>query len=728
MSCLAATGQGLRYTWRSIEMVGGGFISGMVTHPRSQGVMYARTDVGGAYRWDAARERWDAITDWIGQSDWRHTGVESLAVDASDPERVYLALGIYNQPRLGPAAICRSNDRGESWQVAQVPFGMGGNEAGRGCGERLSVDPACGDVLFFGSRDSGLWRSGDGGVRWARVDAFPVIETALDNPTPGRWNYLTQAVGVIFVIFAPQPPRSGSPTRRVYAGVSTRGTSLFCSNDAGTTWQPVAGQPVGLRPIRAVMSSKGVLFISYGREPGPNTMFDGAVYAYDTETGRFTDVTPIPPDPEHGQTFGYAGIAVDAANPECVMVATAYRGHAPGTGGDELFRSLDSGRSWKAIGQSGRRDHRRAPWLCFGGDEADLGHWMYALVIDPFDSNKAYYGTGQTIWGTSNLCAVDRGERSEWIVQARGIEETVPLALVSPPRGAAVIAGTGDISGFAVFGDDALTEVVAMHQPTFKDTTGLDFAEHDPALIVRVGGRGWNRERDRDTGAFSVDAGRTWSAFCAYPSDTANEGQVAVSADGASWLWAPKAEPAVVSRDRSASWQPCHGLPKGPLRVVSDRARAGVYYAFERQGRGAFWSTDGGATFVKVGTELPGSGLTDAIAVFGREGHVWALVEQGLHCTADGGAHWREVTGLTRPSHIGIGKAFDGGYPTLFAVAQRDGKDGFFSSVDQGQCWHQINDERHQFGQVRAISGDPKRFGRLYVATGGRGVVYGEQA
>src|SRR5688572_21032922 len=114
MSSLAAAKPGVGYVWRSIEMVGGGFISGIVTHPRAPGVMYTRTDVGGAYRWQATRERWVAITDWIGQSDWRYTGVESLAIDPSDPERVYLALGIYNQSRLGPAAICRSNDRGES--------------------------------------------------------------------------------------------------------------------------------------------------------------------------------------------------------------------------------------------------------------------------------------------------------------------------------------------------------------------------------------------------------------------------------------------------------------------------------------------------------------------------------------------------------------------------------------------------------------------------------------
>ncbi len=34
-----------------------------------------------------------------------------------------------------------------------------------------------------------------------------------------------------------------------------------------------------------------------------------------------------------------------------------------------------------------------------------------------------------------------------------------------------------------------------------------------------------------------------------------------------------------------------------------------------------------------------------------------------------------------------------------------------------------MNDSAHQFGQVRAIAVDPRQFGRLFVGTGGRGVV-----
>ena len=87
--------------------MGGGFVAGIIFHPTAKNLMYARTDVGGAYCWDNAAKKWIPITDWIGAADNNLMGIESIALDPSDPRRVYLAAGTYSR---GDAAILRSDD------------------------------------------------------------------------------------------------------------------------------------------------------------------------------------------------------------------------------------------------------------------------------------------------------------------------------------------------------------------------------------------------------------------------------------------------------------------------------------------------------------------------------------------------------------------------------------------------------------------------------------------
>ena len=92
------------YVWRNVAIGGGGFVTGLLFHPREKNLLYARTDVGGAYRSDDGGKHWIPITDWIGGLDF--TGIESFAVDPADANRIYLAAGIYSNMR---AAILRTS-------------------------------------------------------------------------------------------------------------------------------------------------------------------------------------------------------------------------------------------------------------------------------------------------------------------------------------------------------------------------------------------------------------------------------------------------------------------------------------------------------------------------------------------------------------------------------------------------------------------------------------------
>jgi hypothetical protein len=247
--------------WRNVAMGGGGFVTGIIFHPREKNLMYARTDVGGAYRRDAATQKWIPITDWIGAADNNLAGIESIAVDPSDAKRVYLAAGTYSR---GNAAILRADDQGKTFKRTDVPFKMGGNETGRANGERLAVDPNDGTILFFGSRAAGLWKSADRGAIWNKVEGFPNISSAQTSPAASNTTTNAQArgggfgqqqaVGIVSVVFDSSSGRFGSPTPVLFAAASTPGTNFFRSADGGLTWQAVANQLIGLRPNHAILS------------------------------------------------------------------------------------------------------------------------------------------------------------------------------------------------------------------------------------------------------------------------------------------------------------------------------------------------------------------------------------------------------------------------------------------------------------------------------------------
>ena len=101
------------FKWSSVAMGGGGFVSAIVASPLEENLFYARTDVGGAYRWNNASERWESMMDWVDVSERGLLGVEAIAVDPKEAETVYLMTGTsyFNN---GRSAFLKSADKGKS--------------------------------------------------------------------------------------------------------------------------------------------------------------------------------------------------------------------------------------------------------------------------------------------------------------------------------------------------------------------------------------------------------------------------------------------------------------------------------------------------------------------------------------------------------------------------------------------------------------------------------------
>ncbi|WP_328352848.1 cellulose binding domain-containing protein [Streptomyces sp. NBC_00445] len=722
------------YTWKNARIDGGGFVPGIVFNRKEKNLAYARTDIGGAYRWQESTKTWTPLLDSVGWDDWGHTGVVSLASDSVDPDKVYAAVGTYtNSWDPGNGAVMRSADRGASWQKAELPFKLGGNMPGRGMGERLAVDPNRNSVLYLGAPSGkGLWRSTDSGVSWSQVTNFPNVGNYAQDPSDTS-GYASDNQGIVWVTFDESTGTAGSATRTIYVGVADKDNAVYRSTDAGATWSRVAGQPTGYLAHKGVLdATNGYLYLAYSDTGGPYDGGKGRLWRYATATGTWTDISPVA---EADTYYGFSGLTVDRQRPGTVM-ATAYSSWWPDT---QIFRSTDSGGTWTKAwdytsypNRSNRytMDVSSSPWLTWGANPAPpeqtpkLGWMTESLEIDPFDSNRMMYGTGATIYGTEDLSKWDSGGQFTIKPMVRGLEETAVLDLASPPSGAPLLSALGDIGGFR---HTDLTKVPPMMytSPNFTSTTSLDFAESNPNTVVRAG--------NLDSGphiAFSTDNGANWFAGTD-PSGVSGGGTVAAAADGNRFVWSPQGTGVHYATGFGTSWSASSGIPAGAI-VESDRVDPMTFYGFKS---GKFYvSTDGGATFsASAATGLPSGDTVRFKALPGTKGDVWLAGgasdgAYGLWHSTDSGATFTKLSGVEQADTIGFGKAAPGAtYQTLYTSAEIGGVRGIFRSTDKGASWTRVNDDAHQWGWTgAAITGDPRVYGRVYVATNGRGVIYGD--
>ncbi|MDQ8202187.1 hypothetical protein [Pelagicoccus sp. SDUM812003] len=686
------------YTWDTVRMGGGGFVSGIITSKSEQGLRYARTDVGGAYRWDSdAGEagEWIPLNFGVSAEELGLLGIESLAIDESSPNKLYLLAGTsyFNN---GRTAILRSDDYGATFEIVDVSaqFKVHGNGMGRQSGERLQVDPNNGDVLYSGSRWTGLFKSLDAGKTWARLDALDVTTTPNQN-------------GVHLVVIDPSSAANGA-SQTLFVGVSRFGENLYRSDDAGASFSPIAGAPTDLMPHRAALASDGNLYLAYADGPGPHghsnaslnqPMESGQVWKYDTATGAWTNVTPA------NMTRAFGGITVDPADPQRLLLSTINAWMAQGSGwGDQIFVSDDGGASWtNVISRGFEVDPDGVTWI--------LGksiHWAGSIEFDPFDSKRAWVVSGNGIFRADDIDATP----TVWHFDVKGLEETVALDLVSVKDGP-LISVIGDYDGFV---HDDPSQYAPQHAPTMGTTTGLAVAALDSNFVARAGNALY----------LSTDGAATWTAA---PTRKGTKGLLAYSADGSVLLHCPDGSSTTYrTTDAGQSWTEVTGLPVSNARPVADPVDANTFYVYG--GSSLYRSDDGGVSFSAVGS-LPNGGSKRLTVVPGKEGHLWAALNgQGLRRSTNGGSTFQTISGVTYCEAVGVGAAApDASYLTIYIWGTVDGQRGLYRSTDQGASWTRVNDDDHEFGgpaNGHFVVGDMNVYGRVFMSTAGLGIVYGE--
>ncbi|SFU93546.1 WD40/YVTN/BNR-like repeat-containing protein [Pseudoduganella namucuonensis] len=696
--CASHAAPSANYAWDSVAIGGGGFVSAVIPSTAEAGVVYARTDVGGAYRWDKAAARWMPLLDWVAEDEGGHLGVESLAVDPKNAAKVYMVAGI-GYANKGRSVVLRSSDYGKTFAVTEVTaqFKAHGNGMGRQNGERLAVDPGSGNVLYAGTRWNGLFKSTDSGASWTRMAGLNVTTTP-------------NGAGISFVM--PDPASvSGGVARRLYVGVSRYGSvgpSLYRSDDAGASFTAVGGAPATLMPQRAALDGAGNLYLTYANGAGPHghpsrpePMDKGQIWKYNTGNGAWTDVTPS------GYSASFSGISVDPNNPQRLAASTISTYLPQGDAkGDRLFLSTNGGASWTDVVARGfAKNTAGISWI-----NGHAIHWASTIVFDPFDTKAAWVTSGNGIFKTADINAAT----TTWTFNVAGLEETVPLGLVSVPGGP-LVSVIGDYDGFR---HDDVTRYASIHKPGIGTTTGLAVAAANTAAMVRVGKEMY----------YSTTGGASWTKTASL---NGGKGQVALSADGATLLHSPEGSTTSYrSIDSGATWTAIRGLAAANLRPVADPVDSGKFYVYDNGVMRV--STDGGASFGARASLAAGGSNVVRVAP-DREGDVWvALNNGGLARSTDSGASFATLASVSHCGAVGFGKAAAGAaYPAIYIWGTVDGVRGVYRSIDTGASWVRVNDDRHQYGgpgNGQFVAGDMNTYGVVYMSTAGRGIVYGKPA
>ncbi|MGH3416876.1 MAG: cellulose binding domain-containing protein, partial [Actinocrinis sp.] len=429
--------------------------------------------------------------------------------------------------------------------------------------------------------------------------------------------------------------------------------------------------------------------------------------------------------------------------PGTIMV-TGYSSWWPDT---YIWRSTDGGATWKQAwnytsypnrADAYTLDSSATPWLTFGAatqepvESPKLGWMTEGLAIDPFNSNRMFYGTGATLFGTTNLTNWDSGTSFTIKPFVSGLEETAVNGLISPPSGAPLISALGDLDGFV---HTSLTAVPSsmFTSPNLSSGDSVDYAELTPSTIIRTGDIDKTQSANANVNrfAFSTNGGSSWFQASAEPPGVTGGGHGAVAADASSALWSPAGTGVYYTTTYGSSWTASTGIPAGAV-IASDRVNPKVYYGYSA---GTFYvSTNGGASFTATAaTGLPSTGNVYIKALPGTSGDVWltggsSTGTSGIWHSTNSGASFTELASASAAINLGFGKsASAGGYPALYSIATVNGVQGVFRSDDAGASWTRINDDKHQWGNIgAAITGDPRTYGRVYVGTNGRGIMYGD--
>ncbi len=796
----------VNYEYKNAPIPGGGYVTGLIYHPTKQGILYARTDIGGTYRFDREEKRWQSLINHVTQEDLSETYPIALALDERRPECLYIVSGI-TKNRYGILSI--SEDYGKSFVKKKVPMTVHGNMSGRGTGYRLVVDKNDANTLYFASQLDGLWKTTDRGDSWEKLPLEEGYTTCVWVSDDSQ----TIVVGT-----------AGYTTR---VNDSLRGHSLYVSYDAGVSFEKLMmpenvivedSKMNGLVASRYDYDGKYLYMtmnvtgrwnyiVDLGYSCDTGDVIGGRVVRYYFENGRIAGYDDITPDREGQHTSGYlnhgfGGVCSCKSKPGLLAVSTLCREKDYPEG---IYISEDYGNSWRVslCGlEVGNMQFRTSYMLPKYNGNHSLLHWLSDVKIDPFNPNELWFNSGTGVFTTDALLS----ENPAYHDYCDGIEETVHLNVYGPLSGDVQLVDiVGDLGGFAFRDLDKPCD------NSFDDENGnryitcinADISDSDSNLAVITARGNWTgktqggliRTQDgfktfqRIPMPFGI-GGKIEEQLHIIEKPNVNAGWVAMSHDGRNIVWSVAKgiqlplEMVIASRDGGKSFKQVEvfdltgsKVTTGFLKVFSDRVNADLFYGFGGEGQ-LYVSKDGGYSYhqkqpfakAAFGSDRDNRSLFEMIVeecydqkvehiidfpkimfgkidtankteirgiageqgafymALGKEGlwkYEYDSKEDAITCTKimqNGDSCFRMGLGLGRPGGKYIGEP-----KMIYFSGIINGEYGFYRTVDECKTYERLNTADQMYGEINSVDGDKQKFGRFFLATGSRGVLYGEQ-
>ena len=776
------------YKYNNIPIHAGGYVTGFTFHSKEDGCMYIKTDIGGVYRYNKKRDSFESLADHISQENLSEAFPIAIALDEKIPSRLYIACGM-SRDMHGLFCVSKDRGETFTYSEipTMVDGNWGGRSSGSRLivdpqdSDTLFFASQKGGLLV--THDLGQsWSKVDvNGEDWLTFVWMSPINDMMLVGSAGVSNCISDTMRGPGLYVSYDRGRSFSKL------VSPENVEYPFSNFSG--YVPVRCTYDGKYFYVTVSENGPNSFLhenGYGCDSGH--VVGGHVLRYYFKNGRiegYKDITPADSlfkevDPKHSNitednfhrnyNFAFGGIASNPLEPGLIVCSTVCR--APG---DMIFLSRNYGETWRVIlfdtkvGNIKFNTSYMKPDYYAGHS---CVHWMSDIKINPLDPQEAWFNTGTGVFRTNNLLSDSEVKFEDWNA---GIENTVHLNVYAPIKGSTVLLdAVGDLGGFA------FTDITKQCKNSFADSDGnkfitcmnIDSPDEKPELIYASARGNWSGITKGGI-IRSTDYGKTFerldTPFGLSPAldkllsrieqPNVTSGWIAVNCEGTALCWciADRARlpvnAIICSRDSGKTWEKSqvmglNDMPKqeGYIKVFADKCDAHIMYGFGDRSQ-IYISKDFGKTFRELPlphyfprtdlSQIDTFNKTEIRCESGKRGVIYlAMNHHGLwklqynkytgtldlnRLTNEGDSCFRLGLGLI---HRGVDYLTEN--KAIYVNATINGKYGFYRSFNDGTTWEHISNDSQMFGEINSIDGDKRVFGRFYIGSGTRGLLYGE--